>query len=107
MPLVELDTPATVTVRGCPTSPNVLVSTTSSAADYTINGTNTAASLPFSVNPANNNCIIVLTKSLITSGNTGDPTKVSVDWSPTAGDASTATGLSFAVTDTSAPCTNC
>ena len=98
----------TVTVRGCPTSPNVLVSTTSSAADYTITGTNRAVSLPtFSVSPANINCIIVLTKSLITSGNTGDPTKVSVDWSPTAGDASTATGLSFAVTDTSAPCTNC
>jgi hypothetical protein len=32
---------------------------------------------------------------------------VSVDWSPTSGDASSATGLSFAVTDTSAPCTNC
>ena len=86
----------------------MLVSTSSSAADYTINGTNTAASLPtFSVNPGNNNCIIILTKSLITSGNTGDPTKVSVDWSPTPGDAGTATGLSFAVTDTSAPCTNC
>ena len=97
----------TVNVRGCPTSPSVLVSTFSSAADYTITGTNTAVSLPFSVDPANNNCIIVLTKTLITSGNTGDPTKVSVEWYPTPGDASTATGLSFAVTDTSAPCTNC
>ena len=97
-----------VTVRGCPTPPDLLVTTPSGAADYTITQTNTAASLPtFSVNPTNTSCIIVLTKSSITSGNAGDPSKVSVNWSPTSGDASSATGLSFAVTDTSAPCTNC
>jgi hypothetical protein len=34
--LVELDSSISVTVRGCPTPPDLLVTTPSGAADYTI-----------------------------------------------------------------------
>jgi hypothetical protein len=59
------------------------------------------------VNPPNSLCIIEKTKSALTSGNGGDESKVSIDWFPTAGNAGTATGLTFAVTDSTNGCLNC
>jgi hypothetical protein len=58
----------------------------------------------FSINPANPDCTIVLTKSAITSVDLGDPTKVSVSWSLTGVEK---TGLTFAVTDETNGCLNC
>ena len=72
-------------------------SLSSSTRYFTIGGSNSAVTLPnFRVSSPNSACSFgLMTKSVITSGNGGDESKVSVDWYPNAGDANTATAISF------------